>query len=687
MGTQTLVVRVNGDVIESADPNLFNLVLQGDFVGRDASGAPTALQNLGTAIIPWGTARVTSLVIGGSPLDTGLITARPNRVISGALRVTSRFPDYLRASGSGASFTLLATATNLTFDVNGTIAEFTADQVAGSLTLAPSSNNTCLINDVGLTGQDTTKNLGENDTIIPVDNMGSELTGKIGEFVALLNQTSGEIMYCRVDSATQLSNGKRGFFFNSSGTPVERDVLNNNEVLQILSLGFIFIDKNGSTIDVTYRNPVIDGNVPASPQTGDYWCDTSVNVWKEYTGVSFVQIERTFAGYVVIDTVDCIGTRPEYFSKAYNTNNSLEIVRQTIDVLRSKQASFLISIDGDLVLFDFSFFNWLASTDFESGVTRTVSTDYWIYITEQGKGIISDKKPFDNRGFLKGWYHPFNTWRSVGQVFNNASDEFEMVNSSDATLEFLDGVIFAEPVIISNNSGDPVNDIDFSKGKVIFDDGTGEIVSPAITKRLEANWAQGNNGGGLDTGSIADTTYFCFNIYNPETGVKDAIFSASFSSPTLPSGFTQKEYKGAIIRDTGAILGFIQELDYFYLNVPVLNFSQSDPGVGPAFIPAVLTIPIGIKVLTNTRFIGIKGSGTDNYGMVYSPEIPDPLAPTSTFNNLEMITADNSRSSYDAPILTNTSGQVRFQFDITSTQLLFRATTFGWIDINLRKRT
>jgi len=167
MGSDTLVTRVAGAIISEDDPNLFNRVFQGDFIGRDSSGAPTPGQALGTTTVPWGTARLTSLILNGSPVDPGPITARPNRIISGAVRTTSKFPDYLRPAGAsgGASFTLLGAAVNLDFDVNGATAQITTDIVKSALTVAPGAQNTCTINDVGLTGQDTSKNLGENDTI------------------------------------------------------------------------------------------------------------------------------------------------------------------------------------------------------------------------------------------------------------------------------------------------------------------------------------------------------------------------------------------------------------------------------------------------------------------------------------------------------------------------------------------
>jgi len=681
MGTDTLINRLNGQIIDQDAINLINRVLQGDFVGRNSSGAPTPGQNLGTAPIPWGIGRFDSLIVDGLPIEPALITATPNRIISGAVRATSDFPDYLRPAGSGggAAFTLLATTTLLSFDVNGTIAQFTVDTVKGSLAVAPSANNTCLINDVGLTGQDTSKNLGENDTVIPVDNMGTELTGKIGQFVALLNQATGEIMYCRIESATQLVSAKRGFFFNSSGVPIQRAVLNNNDTLQVLSLGFIFIDKNGTTIDVSFRNPVIDGNQPAAPQTGDYWLDTSVDVWKRFSGATFDQIDRTFAGYVVIDTVDAIGTRPEYFSKSYSDENTLEVDLITVDLIRSHQAEFLISIDGSLVLFDFSFFDWVAATDFETGVIRTINRDYWLYISELGKPFISDKKPYDNLGFLKGWYHPYESWRAVAQVFNNAANQFELVNPSDETLLFIEGDKFFPGIPSIANGTDAVNDIDFDPRTVTLDDNLTKItITETLTKRLDSLFTEGNNGGMRDTGAIADGTWHIFLIYDPVLRRKDYLASLNLTAPTLPAGFTEKQRIWSILRIAGVIVLFTQTDNFCQYTTRFLDVDGD--ALSTTGIAVGITTPAGIetRALNNIQL----QTTSVRFMLITSPSETNSAA-ASNFSTLA--SGGGTRRIVQTYVKTNTNAEIRHRTDASGIPTEFFIFTLGYIDDLLKK--
>ena len=371
---------------------------------------------------------VGDLVVGQKKLEIGAISTPDNRVLSGAVRSTSDFPDFLRPAGTGGglAFDLTAAATDLVLDINATKVVFTTDITTSGLTAAPSSNNTCLINDTTLAGADYTQTLGEDGSSITVDAMGSELTDKVGEYVALKNNTSNELFICYIESVTKLTTARRGFFFDDSGDPIVRADLNNNEVLEILSLGFIFADNDTTTLDITYTNPITSTVEPASPSTGDYWNDLNTNLWKRYSGSAFVSLGRTFVGYVVCDDTDCLGVRPAYFHKSYSDLNTLSLILEDDDTIRTSKKSSAISVYGNSLFYDFNFVKWTAAASFETGVTRTLSTVYYLYVTEDGDTKISNKKPYDESAFMLGEYHPYESWRFISQIFNNSSDEFEL---------------------------------------------------------------------------------------------------------------------------------------------------------------------------------------------------------------------------------------------------------------------
>jgi hypothetical protein len=114
------------------------------------------------------------------------------------------------------------------------------------------------------------------------------------------------------------------------------------------------------------------------------------------------------------------------------------------------------------------------------------------------------------------------------------------------------GMVLGTNCQIARNSGDSQN-IDFSASVWNFDDGTGQaVITSALEKRLDATFVAGDTNGMLDTGSIAaDTPYHLFHIYNPTSGVSDYLASTSFSAPTLPSGYTKKQFIETILTDAG----------------------------------------------------------------------------------------------------------------------------------------
>lgn len=120
---------------------------------------------------------------------------------------------------------------------------------------------------------------------------------------------------------------------------------------------------------------------------------------------------------------------------------------------------------------------------------------------------------------------------------------------------------------LSNNAGDPNNDIDNTACKVMSDDGLYLISVGALTKRLDANWVVGTNQGGLDTGAeAASTSYAVFAIARTDTNVADILFSASFTAPTMPASYTKKCLIGAIINNAASnIRAFTQIGNEFWL--------------------------------------------------------------------------------------------------------------------------
>ena len=430
MGTGS-IPNVTGPAIELDHVNDIRNAMRVDFVGRNSTGAVEAGQSLGTAAIPWGTMFANQVNIDGKVIDFSSIGGgidTGNVVVSGRTRTTSGQPDFLRAAGAagGANFDLLATDTDFIFTANSSSATIIADVNISGLTVAPAANNTCLVNNAAYTGQLYTKYEGEDGTSIVIDAAGTEITDRIGQYVAL--KGTNEIMLAFVESATELRNIFRGNFFDSSGNPIVREVLSDNDTLTILSLGWIFAQNNGTTFDVSYRSPYMQFDEPAG-NADDYWFDTAASVWKRHDGSDWVIVNRTLIGVCVIDGSDCIATRSIDFGKAFNEFMDIEIVLKSDTEVRTKNTRTSVSVYSTLVSFSNDPAIFDITQHLETGVTEAADTLYHLYVSTAGQLIISDEKPYDRRGDLRGSYHPYNNWRFVGTVFNDVSSNFSSVDS------------------------------------------------------------------------------------------------------------------------------------------------------------------------------------------------------------------------------------------------------------------
>lgn len=418
MGTETLqTAYVNGDIIDASHTNELTASLLGSFVGRDTSGVPASGKSLGTLALPWGNIYGDSLVLDGVALDTSLITSSPNRIVSGKERSLSSMPDFIRADGAALEFDVLGATTNLLLSINSTAISVTTDITKTGFTAAPGSNNTCAVNDATMSND---KYAGEDGSVITIGTVGTEISSRVGQLAAFSNGT--EILLAYINSATELSQVRRGYFFDSSGNPKVRANLSNTNVLTILSLGWVFVEDNGTTVDVSYRTPTYAYAAPSAPQTGDYWYDLANGVWKRYSGASFDIIDRILVGMVAANTTACIGSRCFDFSKNFSSENKIELEVSTTEIVRSKSLRSQANVYGTDVSGLTNKFIWNITTDLESGVTESTSTMYYLYLSDEGQVIISDERPH-NRPELLGYYHPFQSWRCVGEIYNDAGDD------------------------------------------------------------------------------------------------------------------------------------------------------------------------------------------------------------------------------------------------------------------------
>lgn len=250
---------------------------------------------------------------------------------------------------------------------------------------------------------------------------------------------------------------------------------------------------------------------------------------------------------------------------------------------------------------------------------------------------------------------------------------------ADTGVSAFSGLLYG--LTIKNNGTDATNDIDIAAG-IAIDATSAKFLKLAsgLTKRLDAAWAVGTNQGGLDTGSIANTTYHVWLILRSDTGVVDVLFSASASAPTMPANYDYKRRIGSIIRSAAAIKPFIQDGDVFTWQTPVADVSVSNPGT--AAVTRTLTVPTGIQVkATVVHGLADTGSGVGNAGLLSDLACPD-VAPSATIYDVTTpsVGATDLSSCTTKQVGTNTSGQIRSRLLASSANIFEDIITFGWID-------
>jgi hypothetical protein len=419
---------VNGQVIDASHINELTLSLLGQLVGRDSEGIPTPGQSLGTLAIPWGNLYATGIILDGLALDVSSITSLPNRIVSGATRSLSSLPDFLRADGAALAFDILGATTDLVLSINNTATTISSDLNKTGVTAAPSTNNTCDVNDTNISSDIYAGEKGEAIEEITIDAVGSEISSRVGQ-IAAFQTPAGEIFQALIKNATTLTNVFRGFYFDDGGDPISRDVLSNNDTLTLLNIGWVFVEDNGTTVDISYITPVVAYSSPNSPSTGDYWFDISNQVWKRYSGVSWEIINRILIGQVVSDDTNTIASRCEDFSNPYSDFNNAVIEVFSSEIVKIKDTSHRVNVYGTEVLIDLTKTDFNITTDLETGLTEASDTLYYLYLSDQGQAIISDEKPY-YRADLKGHYHPYHSYRCIGEVYNDSSSDLDWYRNS-----------------------------------------------------------------------------------------------------------------------------------------------------------------------------------------------------------------------------------------------------------------
>lgn len=680
--------KVNGQVIQADHVNELKSALVTTLSGRDASGTMTAGQQLGSATYPWGLAYIDSLISNGSLIDFSSLATESNKIKSGQTRSTSDQADFIRALGTSPAADIQGGTTPLSLVINGSAATVNATINLTSLTTASSgAASQCNINEIDWTGQEFTKYAGEQD-IINIDAVGANIAAKVGQVVCLRAGT--EYFLAFVKSNTELSNCKRGYFFNSSGLPVVRTVLNNNDTLDLMSLGYVFIEDDGATVEVSYLNPVYSFNEPIGAATGQYWFDLQSSQWRRYDGANFIVINRILTGLVVIDPTNCVASRSLDFDLDYSDLNSIIFNEFDDTIITSQRVDNSISVNANK--FDIkNKISFNITTDKVVGVSETADTTYYCYLTQEGQKFIDTERPYQIDPFKKGNYHPYNSWRCLLSFYNDSSSNISRITNIDevfgvglSTITNYGKSLLPQQITIENSGTDLNHDILFNAGNFNFDDGSGQaVLSSNLIKQIDAAWVAGNNQGGLFSGTVTQfLTYHLFVISNDDGSLVDAGFSNDINATDIPTGYTKKRRIASLTID---INSNIRRGTYIFNRDGSYNFIYkfSILAIGGAGnFPLTLTnlsiaTPSGIKTSPSFDCL-IRSTGSDGIAIA-------DFDTETEFRIASCANSQNTGSLSSGALFTNLTSQVKYRNSGNDAfvDFNFDINVCGWFDNNL----
>lgn len=170
--------------------------------------------------------------------------------------------------------------------------------------------------------------------------------------------------------------------------------------------------------------------------------------------------------------------------------------------------------------------------------------------------------------------------------------------------------------LITQNGTDSDHDINIAVG-ICRDENNveGLTLGSVLVKRIDAAWAVGSAAGGLDTGSVAnDTLYAIWLIKRIDTNVVDAIFSTSFSAPTMPTNYTIRRLIASVLTDASAnIIGYEQLGDYFRYTGDTPRDVSDGSITSNTFETGTLSVPPNSVAHMYVRLTNTTSTDTDGF--------------------------------------------------------------------------
>jgi len=292
------------------------------------------------------------------------------------------------------------------------------------------------------------------------------------------------------------------------------------------------------------------------------------------------------------------------------------------------------------------------------------------YLIQEAMTLDSSGSPYMRTMINGSW----GSWQQA--VLLDAGGRLPAVDGSQLTNVSLNAAPTFQNYISGLTLSTAGSSSTFSVAAGVANDSTNvtSMMLASTMSKTTSTWSSGTGNGALDTGAIANSTWYkVFLIYNPTSVTIDILISLSLT-PLLPTGYTLYRRIGFMKTNGSAQwTSFTQIGDEFIWAARTTDVNAS--GVSTSSVLANLTVPTGIQV--NALFFARVDFVTNAVAfLITSPDETDQT-PTSTVASL-ICSSSNTTGSGQFNVRTNTSGQVRVRASNTGPN--YSIGTYGWID-------
>jgi len=269
-----------------------------------------------------------------------------------------------------------------------------------------------------------------------------------------------------------------------------------------------------------------------------------------------------------------------------------------------------------------------------------------------------------------------NLWwqSSTGTLFiyyndGNSSQWVAIIDSTPASPPIMRGYLAGLTLSTAGSSAT----FSVAAGQAADSGNVDYIALTAAVSKTTSAWALGSGNGSLDTGAIANSTwYYVYAIKRPDTGVVDILISLSATAPTLPANYTLFRRIGAMLTTGSAQwTKFLQYGDEFQWDAWQNNVNGGAWATSTS-LQTVTVPPISVAALIYARADYATNAGNIWF---YSPDITD-AAPINVMATLVVAVA-STQASATMEVRTST-GQIRVRANATGPTYIL--TTRGWRD-------